>query len=326
MRCDARVDSVSIPSTPTDPRLLMASGELVPFAGHDVAYKHLGRLTRPDAVDSTTWKGEAKRKQKGLLGHCEAMLARLRKVRPGAMTKQEFCMVTDTLLGGVVGFYAQTLWVSFEEAEVVERKWRCIFNRKFKREGSAPRAGLYERRPDGGWWRRHVWGMALAALKVATDKTMADVAATGSRAAARSAVALAMERLGCRSDPRWWRCAHLQAKLEAKLRKSGPRYLGDAWLLATMLLEGACDGVEHAEDALGAAAARRLGRWELAGELPASDLLHPEAPHWKALVSPLLFQPTAEGGLGAEPALELTEAGIVAVEHLCKPALFSVGQ
>jgi|EP00966_Prymnesium_polylepis_P112963 calcineurin-like phosphoesterase len=45
----------------------MASGELVPFAGHDVAYKHLGRLTRPYAVDTTAWKGEASRKQKGLL-------------------------------------------------------------------------------------------------------------------------------------------------------------------------------------------------------------------------------------------------------------------
>eukprot|EP00966_Prymnesium_polylepis_P315042 7279725-Prymnesium_polylepis.1 len=111
------------------------------------------------------------------------------------MTEQKFYMVTDTLLGGVVGFYAQTLWVSFEEAEVVERKWRCIFNRKFKHEGSAPRADLYERRPDGGWRRRHVWGMALAALKVAVDKAMADVPATGSRAAARSSVALAMERL-----------------------------------------------------------------------------------------------------------------------------------
>ena len=110
--------------TPADPKLLLADGKLVPFANHDVAYKHLGRLTRPDAVDSTAGKGEPGRKQKGLLGHCEAMLARLRQVRPGSMTEQEFCMVTDTLLGGVVGFYAQTLRVSLEEAEVVERKWR----------------------------------------------------------------------------------------------------------------------------------------------------------------------------------------------------------
>ncbi len=30
--------------------------------------------------------------------------------------------------------------------------------------------------------------------------------------------------------------------------------------------------------------------------------------------------------MGAEPALELMERGVVAVEHLCKPALFSVGR
>ena len=312
--------------TPADPKLLLADGKLVPFANHDVAYKHLGRLTRPDAVDSTAWKGEPGRKQKGLLGHCEAMLARLRQVRPGSMTEQEFCMVTDTLLGGVVGFYAQTLWVSFEEAEVVERKWRCIFNRKFKRDRSVPRAGLYERRADGSWRRRHVWGMALASLKTAVDKAMADVAPTGARAAARSSVALALERLGCRSDPRWWKWGHLRDKLEAKLRKGGVRYLGDAWALATMVLDGECDAGRHPEDALGDAAARRLGRWEVAGSLSPDDPLHPDAIHWRAPASALLFQPVEDGGLGAEPALELMERGVVAVEHLCKPALFSVGR
>ena len=138
----------------------------------------------------------------------------------------------------------------------------------------------------------------MASLKTAVDKAMADVAPTGARAAARSSVALALERLGCRSDTRWWKWGHLRDKLEAKLRKGGVRYLGDAWALATMVLDVECDAGRHPEDALGDAAARRLGRWEVAGSLSPDDPLHPDAIHWRAPASALLFQPVEDGVWG----------------------------
>eukprot|EP00966_Prymnesium_polylepis_P274031 6330657-Prymnesium_polylepis.1 len=58
------------------------------------------------------------------------------------MTEQEFCMVSDTLLGGVVRFYAQTLWVLFEEAEVV---WSASGG-----ASSTVSSSARARRPHGG--------------------------------------------------------------------------------------------------------------------------------------------------------------------------------
>ena len=54
---------------------------------------------------------------------------------------------------------------------------------------------------------------------------------------ARSGVALAMERWGCREDPNSWQWGHLTGTIEQFLRESPVKYLGDAWMLAQALAE-----------------------------------------------------------------------------------------
>ena len=62
------------------------------------------------------------------------------------------------------------------------------------------------------------------------------------RAAARSAVAAAMARWGCRVEPRRWNWAHLREPLERYLRQSRVRYLGDAWMLAALVVSNGGGG------------------------------------------------------------------------------------
>ena len=150
-------------------------------------------------------------------------------------------MVSDALLGGLAGYYCQSTYITFEQAEEVERAWRNIFRWKFKEEfadaQSKPRIYYYQARGKERYQRRHLWAVALSAVTACVNKAMADVHDTAQRAAARSAVALAMERWGCRSPPARWDWQHLVPALEASLRHQSCKYVGDAWMLATALLE-----------------------------------------------------------------------------------------
>ena len=63
----------------------------------------------------------------------------------------EFMMVSNPLLvGGLAGYYLQTLYITFEQAEEVEREWRAIFRRKFgyslEEVRSKPRVYFYQAR------------------------------------------------------------------------------------------------------------------------------------------------------------------------------------
>ena len=92
---------------------------------------------------------------------------------------------------------------------------------------------------------------------------MGDVGDTQQRAAARSGVALAMEKWGCREVPNKWQWGHLTGAIEQFLRESPVKYLDDAWMLAQALAEEQpLAGDDTAAAFLAAARVQRLGRWE----------------------------------------------------------------
>ena len=98
--------------------------------------------------------------------------------------------------------------------------WRRVFNAKLGRSRSSPLFEIYNpgTHGDGGaGFRVHLYTAALSALHTGMSKAMSDVHDTAQRAASRSAVALALHKWGCRSDPSKWECAHLREALELHL-------------------------------------------------------------------------------------------------------------
>ena len=160
-------DGVAV--SPTDPRLKLNGGGLVPFLRCDQWYKHMGYLRCANADDRAAWDDE----DKGLRAKLRCALRRLRRVKRGAMTESEFIMVSNVLIGGLAGYYLQTNFITFEEAEEVEKEWRTIFNRLFGRDISTPRAELYGPNFEGGHHRQHLWSMGVAALWSCMEKAMA---------------------------------------------------------------------------------------------------------------------------------------------------------
>ena len=295
-----------------DPGLELDNGATVPFWSHLEAYKHLGIWKRADGANAHTW-ADVKKK----LLHLVRRLGRLRFA-----TRAEFCMVADVLLLGMTNFGAQSTFVSFEQAEEVEAKFRQAYYRRFGISSSTPRLQVYARtgKTEKGK-RTHIWAGALASLYTTVTTAMADKAATPQRTAIRSCVALAMAAWGCTGDPCEWRFEHIESELEAFLRRSPVKYLGDAFLLACIKLGRA--GSEEEEEAevrdpeveasVATAGTARLVRLE---GMRSDDPLRAGAPHFACPISALLFEPRAAGGLGIAPAQELLAAGIKAVGHL----------
>ena len=91
-------------------------GGFVPFAHHDEAYKHLGVMLRADGASSEVWADG----KHGLRGKCLRAIGLLGRMR--RVTAREYCKVADVLLRGLVCFYGQQIYVSFEQAEVIERE------------------------------------------------------------------------------------------------------------------------------------------------------------------------------------------------------------
>ena len=292
-----------------DPVLRTAEGNKVQYIPYWEAYKHLGNWRRADGADAT-WAG---RKNDGVKKALHAALARLRRAHKPSLN--DFMMLSNGLLGGIGGFYFQTGPPTFAQTEEVERKWREIFNRKFKRHRSTPRAELYQERP-GRIARLHLWGVAQTAVLTAVSQAMADSSDTEQRAATRAMLALSFNRWGCRCDPAEWNFAHLRTALERSLRRSACRYIGDAWMLAVIEAREV-ERQERAEQDWHKAA-YDWRNWTWLHEQQETDPLHAAAVHFSAPESQLLFQPTTEGGLGLEPMETLLEAGVVAVGHMCK--------
>ena len=216
------------------------------------------------------------------------------------------------------------MYLTFEQCEVVEAEWRSIYGMQYRRVRSAPRAPLYSKGSkalDGGrTLRTHLWSTCLTSISSAMANAMGDVGDTQQRAAARSGVALAMERWGCREDPNRWQWGHLSGAIEQFLKASPVKYLGDAWMLAqTLAEEQPLEGNDKAA-ALAAARVQRLGRWECAAALASPEPLAASAAHWKRPKSEMFFEPTKVAGLGIRPSAALLQAGVVAVEHLSERA------
>ena len=302
------------PCEVVDPKLFTAYNTRLPFMPYHVAYKYLGRYQRADGIDDVAW---AK-----LLAKLEVALCRLRSLHN--ISLKDFYLVSEAILNGLVGAACQTMYITFEQAKIVEAKWRAIYGAKFRRVRSAPRAPLYSKGSkalDGGrTLRTHLWSTCLTSISAAVAAAMGDVGDTQQRAAVRSGVALSMEKWGCREDPNRWRWGHLTENLEQFLKESPVKYLGDAWMLAQSLAEGHTLAGDEKAATLAAARVMQRGRWEFSPPPAAPEPLAPGAAHWRRPESTMLFEPAQAAGLGIQPSTALLQAGVVAVEHLSSRA------
>ena len=163
--------------------------------------------------------------------------------------------------------------------------------------------------------RTHLWATCRTSISAAVGAALGDTDDTQQRAAARSGVALAMERWGCREDPSKWQWRHLRAELETFLRESPIKYLGDAWMLAQITVEEhQLVGDEQAE-AMTANRVAARGRWDFTPTPRNWEPMAAEAAHWESHGGTLVFEPTHRGGLGVRPSTALLQAGVVSSEH-----------
>ena len=310
-----------VATCPEDPLLKMRDGSYMPFARHDECYKHLGKLRRADGSDEDAWSHPTM----GLRHKLLAAVARLRRMRRPSIN--DFMLVSNALIGGLAGYYLQTIYITFEQAEEVESKWRAVyrmhFGRGFEEAHSKPRAYFYAARGRGLIQREHLWATGLTALVTCVSNAMADIGETPQRAVARSMVAEALVAWGCRADPQEWDWRHLSEALELSLRRSKSKHLGEAWMLAMTMIEQEHvrwweevqpDASKWASD-FGSTKRALWGRW--AAEAPAGDALHAGARHFDRPQSVLITEPTTRGGLGLEPEPMLLRARVAAVGHMC---------
>ena len=289
---------------PPEVVLVAADGRRVPFMSHEEAYKYLGLCRRADGNDAAAWAT--------LMRNFDAAIARLRRVRSNAMTMDEFVLVSDSLLGGLAEFYLRSLYITREQAEQVERKWRRVYNARCQRDSSTPRALLYGKGAIGRG-RRHVWSVGIAALFDCMTTAMSDMHESAQRVSTRAAVARRAAVWGCRQDPLSWSSEHVTVELEAYLDKQECRWLGDAYWLAAGVLNAAA---AKDEDPV------RGGRCclQATGALPLGDPLREECEHFTSPSSTLVFEPVKKGGLGMVAVGGIIRAQCVAVEDFCSLA------
>ena len=90
-------------------------------------------------------------------------------VRKGAVSRAEYNMLGDAILGGLSGFALQTRYIPYELADVYmhEGWWRVAARRLFGDDPSSPSFTYYlraEQSTDGKRGREHIWSVGLAAL------------------------------------------------------------------------------------------------------------------------------------------------------------------
>ena len=190
------VDGVA--RSPGDPLLRLNGGGHVPFLPCDRWYKHMGWLRTASADDRAAWSDESK----GLRAKLRHALRRLWQVRRGALTESEFVMVSNVFCsaGWRVTIFRPTSSPSM-------RRRRSRANGVASSTGSStgifssPRAEVYSPNFEGGQYRRHVWSMGVASLWSCIERAMAGTSSEQHAVVATSAVARALDRWGCCSDP-----------------------------------------------------------------------------------------------------------------------------
>ena len=297
-------DEQGRPQAVIDPGLRTVDGRAVPVRPPSYAYKHLGHWRRADASDLTA--------RTKFRASTSSAIKRIRQM-PRSVTRSQLMTVSDALLGGSACFYLAGTYVTFEEADKIEARWRAVFNNKTRRARDTPRAELYRDTWVPGVTRRHIYAHGLTAIYSAVNAAMSDAADLEHRAAARSGLDLGFYRWGCRSDPRTWDFTHLRHELEAALADpTSPRYFADAWMLAAIILRAApCEADEDV--ASNEAAAQENWRW--AGVAPVTGPLTTGA------MARARDGTTATiAASGAPPRRQLLHAGYVRLGHLCKMA------
>ena len=281
------------------------------------AYKHVGVMRRADGVEKDAWSH--------LFGKLSGSNRRVSRLKRGADTRAEYGRCSDALLGGQIMHYCQSVYFSFEQFESFEVVWRRSFSRSFLAGRPCVKGTVYTDLEHGGGVkpiRTHGWVFGLASLFVAFNKALSDVHDTLQRAACRSVLALSLSKWGCACCPNRWNFGHLRAALEDSLRLSACKLIGDAFMLACVLFEGAslASAAEASPQGLEELRARTFGKWEFAGPLPKDDPLQAGARHFRVPRSMLMFEPPGGGGgggLGAPPSPLLMEYGVISLGALC---------
>ena len=284
----------------------------MPYLPLDEAYKHLGVMQRADGDAREVWEDS----KHGLLGKGTRAVGLLGKLR--RVTAREYCKVAEALIRGCVSFYGQQSYVSFEQAEQIEAKFRRAFNIRFGRAASTPRFLLYAPRGRRPAYRTHTWAIALSSLYTLVHECISESWASGARAAARSGVALAMEMWGCDCDPSTWCWTHLSKELERTLSGSGVRHTGAAWMLAAAICDkvAAAEAVDEELDPWVGGTARWL--WQDGVD---KGPLQQGNGHFSAAAGTSVFAAYSEGGLECAPVAELITCGLRSVGHFCTDTL-----
>ena len=285
------------PRTPADPRLKTADGRLVPMRDYKYAYSHLGRARCAGASRAAAFKK--------FKGSFMAAVTRIRRLR--RPTRHQVMVVSEALIGGNASFYLQDLFLTWKEADGLEAKWRCAYNKALGRSTDTPRAELYSSAHVAGTNRRHLYSHGLTALYTAVNESIADGDDCEHRALARSGLALTFYQWGCRQDPRTWHWGHLRAELTKSLHNCESRLLGEAYMLATLeLLDAPTDA---AGDINTSVVEREHWRWVTPP--PPSDPLSASATHFLPTATPLVSSVAPEASDRFLLAL-----GYVATGHL----------
>jgi ribonuclease HI len=288
-----------------DPVLTTGDGRVVPVRPPSYAYKHLGQWRRADASDIT-----ARKKLRASMGQA----VRRVKQMPRSVTRYQALIVSDALVGGLACFYLAGMYITMGEAEKMEASWRAVFNNRTRRARDTPRATLYADTWTAGRTRRHMYAHGLAAVYTAVASALADSEDLEHRAAARAGLDLAMYRMGCRQDPRTWDFTALRSELEASLADSStPRYLGEAWMLAAILLRSVDDG---SQEGVASTAAAKAENWRWATPPAEGAPLSPNARRAAAD-----GQSALAAQLGVALDRRLLSGGYVRCGHFCAKTL-----
>ena len=288
--------------------------EFIPQLPFDEAYPHMG-LPRSIGGDR---KHMMKKLRKGVM----ALVSKLRKIK---LDRGQHIRCANCLKGSYVGYYAAAYGLTMGEAEALEKLWRTAFRCVFKLKHSTPVAHFYGGTATGvadSLHGKHVIVDAVGSLFNTCRRALAAPEDSRERAVARSALARRARGWGCSTAPTSWLGSdeHLAAAvvMEKSMEAKGAKpeafdffLLYVAWLTVQdrkiardLLATGETPpprrqalAMEHDDDAYGEA---------IANESHSA---------WANGTSGTLFSI-----LGRSAPVSLISAGIIRIEHLCRPS------